>query len=262
MAIDGDGKLQQFLQQSMQVSGFEQVLSARDMSDALECVIVNDAQVIAAADVASDENDIPEEFRGGVLRSAEQIDPFEWLADGSECRAEVEAQSKLISAQDSELSFVGGQAATGTGVEGAFRTVRGSAGSGNFALNILSCAEAGVEESLQLQSFGNLLVVGQVLRLAANGGGPLESQPCEIFENAVCEFFATAGEINVFDAEEELSIGFVSEFFCVQCGAGVSAVEATCGAGCKSAERDAGHSGRVQVQPGQILTAAVWQSRL
>lgn len=93
MAIDGDGKLQQFLQQSMQVSGFEQVLSARDMSDALECVIVNDAQVIAAADVASDENDIPEEFRGGVLRSAEQIDPFEWLADGSECRAEVECRA-------------------------------------------------------------------------------------------------------------------------------------------------------------------------
>jgi hypothetical protein len=41
----------------------------------------------------------------------------------------------------------------------------------------------------------------------------------------------------------------------------VSAVQSTSGTGRKSAERDAGHSGEVQVHPGQNLTLAVWQSR-
>jgi len=45
----------------------------------------------------------------------------------------------------------------------------------------------------------------------------VESQPCEIFEDCVCEFFATAGEIDVFDSEDELPAGFGRQFLGVQC---------------------------------------------
>lgn len=139
--------------------------------------------------------------------------------------------------------------------------MRGSSGGGDFPLNFLTSAEAGVQESSLQKFIGNLLVVGQVLRLAAYGSWPVESQPCQIFENADCEFFPTASEIDVLDAEDELSARFDCQLSGVECGAGVPAVQSTSGTGRKSAERDAGHSGEVQVHPGQNLTLAVWQSR-
>jgi hypothetical protein len=138
--------------------------------------------------------------------------------------------------------------------------VWGTSGRGDFPLNLLSCAEARVQETSLQQSVGDLLVVGQVLRLAAYGSWPLESQPCQIFENAVCEFFPTASEIDVFDAEDEVASCFDSQLSGVESGAGVSAVQSTGGAGGKSAEGVAVHSGEVQANPGQIPVAAVWQS--
>lgn len=163
VSIEGDWQLQQFLEQSVQVSGFEQIMSSRNVCDALDGIVMDDAQVITAADVAAYQNDITEEFGSGQLRSADEVDPFEWLADSVERRIEVQSQGKLIASLDSELSFVCGQAAACTGVERAFGTVRGSTGRRDFPLNFLSCAEAGVKESALQQIAGGQLIVLQVL---------------------------------------------------------------------------------------------------
>lgn len=73
----------------MQVGGFEQIESSRNVCNTLKCIVMDDAQMITAADVAADENDITEEFGSGQLRSADEVDPFEGLADGSEGGVEV-----------------------------------------------------------------------------------------------------------------------------------------------------------------------------
>jgi hypothetical protein len=90
------------------------------MSDTLKRIVMDDTQVIAAADIASNEDDVAEEFGCGQLWAADQIGPFEWQSDGLECSAEVESEGEGVSAMHAEVSFICGKSSACTGIEGAF----------------------------------------------------------------------------------------------------------------------------------------------
>lgn len=81
---------------------------------------MDDTQVIAAADVSSNKDHIPEEFGCGQLWSADQVGPFQWQSDGFECSDEVQPKGEGISAVHAKLSFIGGESSACTGIKRAF----------------------------------------------------------------------------------------------------------------------------------------------
>lgn len=96
MVVLRSRQIQQRLKKSMQMSRFEEVHTASDSSHALQRVVVNDGQMIAASNVFADKDDVPEKFRLCLLRPSSKVNPFKLSADVFEGSLQIQSQSELF----------------------------------------------------------------------------------------------------------------------------------------------------------------------
>ena len=77
------------------------------------------------------------------------------------------------------------------------------AGAGDFLLDLLAGAEAGVCHAQTGQPVQGRAVVVQMIGLAADGSGPCEAQPGQILHQLPLEFRPASAGIDILDPQQE-----------------------------------------------------------
>lgn len=205
MMIDGNGKTEEGLEDTVEMGGFEKIHAADDVSDALKGVIVDDGEVITGADIFADKDSVAEEFGFCLLNAVKGVGPGEVGAGFGEGFFKVEPEGVGRSGGEAGGTFVGGESPAGPGVKGGLAAVGGITGAFDFAKDVVPGAEAGVEEAAIVEVPGGGGEVVTVFALDADGGFPFEPEPGEIVEDLSGVPGAAARGVDILDPQDESS---------------------------------------------------------
>ena len=101
------GEAEEFLENDVEVGGFEKVFTADDIGDSLKAVVVNDGEVVAGSDVFPDDDGVAEELRLASLFSMNAVVPGDLMANVVEGFGEIESEGVGFAGGDAGFSFVG-----------------------------------------------------------------------------------------------------------------------------------------------------------
>lgn len=121
--------------------------------------------------------------------------------------------------------------------------MRSLSGAFDFALDVFSRAEAGIEKTLLLEFRCCGPVFVEVLALDTDGFFPFNFEPGEVFEDLVGVLRLATGVVDVFDAEEKAAVVFPRKIPGAERCVGVSFVEVAGWAGGKSGYDGCRHYG-------------------
>ncbi len=138
-----------------------------------------------------------------------------------------------------------GEVAAGSGIERSVGAVGRMAGAGDFLLDLLAGAEAGICHAQSRQPVQRRAVVVQMLRLAADRGGPCEAQPGQVLHQLPLELRPAAAGIDILDPQQEKPVPVARGGPAEQGGMGVAEVKEAGRAGGEAG--DGLHVGIVQV---------------
>lgn len=116
------------------------------------------------------------------------------------------------------------EAAAGAWIDHGLALVWGTRGGSD----IFAAAETGIDEALGFQLLQGRGVIGEMLGLAADRFLPVEAEPMQIVIESGFEFRATAGAVDVLDAQQKTPARFARGAMSEQGGMGVAEMEKPC----------------------------------
>ena len=226
-------QLEDRLQHPVDRGGMEQVLSARDVGDAFQRIIVDDGNMVAGADILARQHHVAPGL--GIARHqaglACRANPFfperEIFSAGHDSLCHVEPQRIGLTGDHAALALPFRHQPAEAGIDGSavrvFRAVDG--------IQFGPSAEARVKQPQPLQPVDEGDVLVQVFRLAADRLRPFETKPGKVFEDAVDKFLLAAEGVDVLDAQGEQAVMAARLALGEQGRVGVTEVQPAIGAG-------------------------------
>ncbi len=244
MEVPGLGVSEQGLQETVHMSGGKEIFAPGDQGDALLGIVHHYCEMVGSGYITAGEDNVAQFPWEHGPRSTEEIVEGE-LSVQFCCSSGIEAPRMRMALGDSVGPFVVTEAATGSGIEGAFRAVGSIGHPGDFLCDGTTVAEAGVSNPLVPELVEGTGIVLHPAGLAHCFSLPPETQPAEILLDQRVILGPNPGMINVFKAQETRSPVVLRQLVGDQGGIGMAKVQPAGGAGCKAGQH--GKSLGVQV---------------
>ena len=229
MEVGRLGEVEELLEETMYVGGWEEVLAASDVGNFLGGVIANHGEVIGGADVFSGENDIAEKIGIDGDFAMPKILKSEGPGEVGGLLGVETPGGFLANRQIFEI-------AASAGIERAFGAVGGVGEVSQFAFDFPASAETRIDHAEGIEGLEGVLIGIESVELLPGIGVPMNAEPVEIFLDGVVVFRAHAGVINVFEAEEELPLVLPSQFVGKVSRKGMSEMEQAGGTGSEAGD--------------------------
>ena len=250
MPIARRGDAKQRLQQAVDRGRSKQVPSTHDVGHALKCVIDHHRQMVACRQIAPAQDNVAPNLRHRrALRrngSLAVLGPAEMGRTGVDCAPHVEAKGRTFASREAVACFRPRERAAGSGIER--RAVRGALpvrGAGDLR----TAAKAGVDQAPLIESGERPGVVVGVLALPARRRGKAKPEPREVVDNCGLKLRFAARSVQIFNAQQQVSVDFGSDALIDERGVGVAEMERPVWRGRKAEDGDSredfiGHGGK------------------
>ena len=193
----------------------KEVLAARDERHTLQSIVHDDSQMVARGQLFAGENNVAQRFRPGLLAAGFAIGSTARLLEGQDAAYLFEGLRRVETKRIRRTGChplrpdFGREVAANARVPRAIGTklggLRCNPGAGDFGGDFFARAETGIEQILAAQGLKGRRIVGKMLGLPPHRHVPSYPKPGEILKNCIFKFRTAAGEIDVFDAQEETS---------------------------------------------------------
>ena len=243
-------KAKQRLQQTVDRSRSKQVPSAHDVGHSLKRVIDHHRQMVARRQIAPAQDNVAPNLWGRRARRGNgalaEFGPAEIRRSGVDRAPHVEAKGRTLASRETSVCFRRKKRAAGSGIERrAVRVALPIRGAGDLR----TAAKAGVDQAPLIETGERPGVVVGVLALPARRRGKAKPEPGEVVDNGALQLRFAARSVQIFNAQQQVSVDFGSDALIDERGVGVAEMERPVWRGRKAEDGDSredfiGHGGK------------------
>ena len=249
MPIARLGKAKQRLQLAVDRGRSKQVPATHDIGHALKCVIDHHRQMVACRQIAPAQDNVAPNLRHRrALRrngSLAVLGPAEMGRTGVDCAPHVEAKGRTFGSREAVACFRPRERAAGSGIERrAVRVALPIRGAGDLR----TAAKAGVDQASAVQAGERRGIVVAMLALPARRR-EAKAKPREVVNDGGLKLRFAARSVQIFNAQQQVSVDFGSDALIDERGVGVAEMERPVWRGRKAEDGDSredfiGHGGK------------------